>query len=317
MTCKIIWMYWDLLPHAPDVVQQSITSWRNLNPAWTVRVVDKASERQWLSPRAFAWAERNPTCTVQAWSDALRTDLLAQHGGVWTDATVWCLKPLDSWLSLGHEFISFQKPRTGICSWFLYVAPGCRFFAEFVDQVFCADIRGKAYLWWHHLFKEHLAASGGQDLLPQCQFIPVGKGHYFAPYSESVLNPKGCQSPAQLWAALGDAPVVKLSWRQPLAEYPFYAILIERFNPTQIMRRPGRQGWTAQQFRDRRAALKAQAKYCAAAKAKLKKMSGNPPSQAVRLRSREKHADRRKNHHKRGESAASQAAPGHTSESVL
>ena len=82
------------------------------------------------------------------------------------------------------------------------------------------------------------------------------------------------------------------------------------------MRRPGRQGWTTQQFRDRRAALKAQAKYCAAAKAKLKKMSGNPPSQAVRLRSREKHPDRRKNHHKRGESAASQAAPGHTLESL-
>ena len=36
---------------------------------------------------------------------------------------------------------------------------------------------------------------------------------------------------------------VKLSWRKPLAEYPFYAILIERFNPTQIMRRPaGRAG---------------------------------------------------------------------------
>jgi hypothetical protein len=39
-----------------------------------------------------------PHIKEQAKSDIIRLHLLAQHGGVWADATVLCLQPLDHWL---------------------------------------------------------------------------------------------------------------------------------------------------------------------------------------------------------------------------
>ena len=29
----------------------------------------------------------------------IRLELLAEHGGVWADATMLCLRPLDSWIA--------------------------------------------------------------------------------------------------------------------------------------------------------------------------------------------------------------------------
>lgn len=61
--------------------------------------------------------------TKQALSDVLRINLLAQHGGVWADATCFCTKPLDEWLPeyMSTGFFAFERPVADrmIGSWFL------------------------------------------------------------------------------------------------------------------------------------------------------------------------------------------------------
>ncbi|WP_164885808.1 capsular polysaccharide synthesis protein [Paenirhodobacter populi] len=93
---RILWIYWRQgEAQAPHVVRLCIASWRRLNPGWDIRVLDDASVAQYadisdvpahLPPRFHA--------------DVLRLRLLARYGGVWTDATTYCHRPLDGWLPL-------------------------------------------------------------------------------------------------------------------------------------------------------------------------------------------------------------------------
>jgi hypothetical protein len=61
---------------------------------------------------------------IQGASNVLRTRYLARHGGVWTDATVLPIRPLDDWLPELMEpagFFAFAKPGPArpMSSWFL------------------------------------------------------------------------------------------------------------------------------------------------------------------------------------------------------
>ena len=49
---------------------------------------------------------------VQKISNLTRLCLLRRHGGVWTDATVFCLRPLDDWLDAAYDagFFAFRNP---------------------------------------------------------------------------------------------------------------------------------------------------------------------------------------------------------------
>ena len=91
---KTIWIYWDRgEAGAPDLVRHCIASWRDRNPDWEVRVLDAATVSDTVEmPSDFS------ALPIQAYSDLLRFRLLKQQGGVWVDATAYCLQPLDHWL---------------------------------------------------------------------------------------------------------------------------------------------------------------------------------------------------------------------------
>lgn len=119
---KIVWMFWDSgIDSAPEFVQICVRSWQRLNPNWDVRVVDSNSVWTFLDqkdlPNTFS------ALTVQAKSDILRLNLLDRYGGVWADATVLCLKPLDSWLGAAFpgDFLASRITRVDrlFSSWFL------------------------------------------------------------------------------------------------------------------------------------------------------------------------------------------------------
>lgn len=101
---KQIWLYWDTgEATAPPVVTACIDSWRRRNPGWTVTVLDGDSLARLEIP------DKPAAMTVQAYSDLVRLWLLRRHGGVWADATVMCLRPLDDWLPIvaRHGFFAF------------------------------------------------------------------------------------------------------------------------------------------------------------------------------------------------------------------
>ena len=61
---------------------------------------------------------------MQHQSDLIRLQLLQKYGGLWVDATTYCIQPLDDWLpeKVTSGFFTFTKPRAGvpISNWFIY-----------------------------------------------------------------------------------------------------------------------------------------------------------------------------------------------------
>jgi hypothetical protein len=148
MSTKIIWIYWHQgWDKAPSLVQQSKSSWIRLNPDYKVYALDQKSifdyvdfptgidiqhyEVSALNQKSLYDYGDFPTdndirrkdLNVQKISALLRSALLSKYGGVWTDATVVCTKPLSEWLEAyyGSRFFAFRTPGPDrlMSNWFI------------------------------------------------------------------------------------------------------------------------------------------------------------------------------------------------------
>lgn len=127
---KVIWMFWSQgFRSAPPLVQKCVASWREQNPAWDIRLLDESSAEPYLrrADIPWNWLEKLP---FEKKSNILRLRLLTEEGGVWTDATTFCLRPLDEWLPecLSAGFFCFRDPGPDrlVATWFLASLPGNR-----------------------------------------------------------------------------------------------------------------------------------------------------------------------------------------------
>ena len=124
---KTIWFLWfQGLDNAPFVVRKCHESWVARNPGWRVATLDEATLPSVASVNYSAG--NIGKLPPQARSDVVRLDLLSHHGGVWADATCFCVQPLDDWLppNLGSGFFAFHRPQPSrmISSWFLAAEQG-------------------------------------------------------------------------------------------------------------------------------------------------------------------------------------------------
>jgi len=134
---KKIWFLWlQGIENAPLLVRKCYASWVKRNPGWEVVVLDENNIGRYL-PQQFSGI------TKQALSDVLRINLLAAHGGVWVDATCFCVQPLDEWLydNMPYGFFAFDSPGPDrmISSWFIA--------AEKYNYI-CSTYRNKVNLYW-------------------------------------------------------------------------------------------------------------------------------------------------------------------------
>lgn len=119
---KTIWMLWlQGRDSAPPLVQACIESWEKRNPGWTVKVLTQADvDALWTTDEERSVAKKMPHAAL---SNFVRTKLLLTRGGVWSDATLACMKPLDHWLPafLKQGFFAFSRPSRDkpLSSWFL------------------------------------------------------------------------------------------------------------------------------------------------------------------------------------------------------
>lgn len=93
---KKIWTFWDNVD-IPEVVQKCINTWKKHNPNYEITVVNKSNLSEYLPDVDFSkikHIENSP----EKYSDMVRLHLLAKYGGIWSDASVICLKPYDSWI---------------------------------------------------------------------------------------------------------------------------------------------------------------------------------------------------------------------------
>ena len=117
---KRIWFLWLRgVDNAPDVVQQCHRSWQVRNPGWELVSLDADNLSCYLGRDEIGL----PVSRQQARSDLIRINLLRKYGGVWADASCFCVKPLDDWLwpYLGSGFFAFANPGPDrlLSSWFL------------------------------------------------------------------------------------------------------------------------------------------------------------------------------------------------------
>lgn len=129
---KKIWLYWNsALDEAPEVVRLSFKSWEQLNPEYKVVLLNDESVKSKLGFDFNAIFEIcNIKLTLANKADLLRLYLLSRYGGVWVDATTFCIKPLEEWLpyiSYKTDFFAFRQNKVKsrpIEVWFMYADKG-------------------------------------------------------------------------------------------------------------------------------------------------------------------------------------------------
>lgn len=173
---KTIWFLWfQGLDNAPYVVRKCHESWIARNPGWRVVTLDEAAIP---SVASVDYSAGNiARLSLQHKADLVRLDLLSHHGGVWADATCFCVQPLDDWLppNLRSGFFAFNRPRPNriISNWFLAAEPGNALASLMFERML-------AY-WEDHSFRNAqrpLLAKGLSRLL---RGSPRTRGWWFSP----------------------------------------------------------------------------------------------------------------------------------------
>ena len=113
---RIIWIYWSQgYENAPKIVRHCLSSWKRHNPNWDVRFLTSETVCQYVNTgnleEIISKAQYFDHHRA-AYSDLLRLKLLRTYGGVWADATLLCMCPLDTWLHtlMPNGVMLFQRP---------------------------------------------------------------------------------------------------------------------------------------------------------------------------------------------------------------
>jgi mannosyltransferase OCH1-like enzyme len=119
---KKIWFLWfQGIESAPEIVKQCLESWIRKNPEWEVIVLDSHNLNKYIQiefpPEVINRLSSNHL------SNMIRLQLLREYGGVWVDATLYCMKSLDDWLwqQVVSGFFAFRDPGKDreLSNWFM------------------------------------------------------------------------------------------------------------------------------------------------------------------------------------------------------
>lgn len=206
---RTIWTLWlQGRAEAPPLVQRCIASWEALNPGWDVRCLDASTVGRYIPLGRFVDLDTQ-VLSAAALSDVIRMLLLREYGGVWVDATVFCNRPLDAWLSplMTRGFFAFSTPWEGrpVSSWFIAAEPHNRlmsFWCSSVVRYWQDRKEADEYFWVHRRFADMLEtnhdAARDWAATPRIDAVPL----------------HGLQSAPERWRDIDrNLPVFKLNFR--------------------------------------------------------------------------------------------------------
>jgi len=244
---KTIWMYWRQgWEMAPPLVRACAESWRRLNPAWRVTTLTAQALREDPELVGKMPAVAGKALPDEALSDVIRLHLLDRHGGIWADATTYCMKPLDDWIPevLSSGFFAFDRPGPWrmLSTWFLAADAPCpivHLWRLAADRYWTGRDERDNYFWAHILFaqayEQDAQVRALWDATPK---ISADGPHCAIPYAETLLGPPSEQMIEVVRAARW--PMLKLThkldWPETL-EGTFAGWLIDR-----LRQQPDRQG---------------------------------------------------------------------------
>jgi hypothetical protein len=97
---KKVWTYWDT-EKLPFFVDKCIENWRKILPDYTIVVLNKNNLHQYVSIPGEILNHPSFNDKPARFSDLVRLCVLAEHGGVWMDASIMLNEHFDSWLLNG------------------------------------------------------------------------------------------------------------------------------------------------------------------------------------------------------------------------
>lgn len=97
---KKVWTYWDS-EQLPYVVEKCIENWRKVLPDYTIVLLNKNNLRQHVSIPDEIVNHPNFNDFPARFADLVRIYVLAEHGGVWMDASIMLNEHFDSWMFNG------------------------------------------------------------------------------------------------------------------------------------------------------------------------------------------------------------------------
>jgi len=210
---KTIWLLWlQGWDKAPWLVQKVRESWEKLNPEWNVELVDEKNLKNYVTIDYI-----NKVKSPAAKSDVIRLNLLEKHGGIWADATLLCMHPLDTWIYEALEHTGFwmyhgRDNGEGPASWFMASVAGStiiRKWKEACDVYWASRSVEDEYFWMDSLFKK--LRTSDKDFHDEWSHVPY---LWCEDYGQShMLAEKTQENDPELKKILKDNPpyVLKLS----------------------------------------------------------------------------------------------------------
>lgn len=219
---KVVWTLWLQGWHeAPEIVRACRRSWEALNPGWIVAPLSEKTVFHALRGSEFIKGVFDKRLRPEALSDCIRIELLNRYGGVWADATTYCLKPLDDWLpqTMQGDFFAFANPGPDrmISSWFLAATTSSR-----IASIWSAAVKGywsdrserDEYFWFHNLFADcYCSNEEFRNLWDETQKMAADGPHYYLPQEQKLLLPLTDLDRELIEA--GSIPLLKLLFRLP------------------------------------------------------------------------------------------------------
>lgn len=191
-------MFWHSgFDDVPDVVRRSRETWRHFNPDHDLRALNLADASRYLGVDlevAFEGISIDLGWTGK--SDLIRLMLLSKFGGIWADATTFCLKPLSEWLydeTSDFGFFSFREvnPKRDheLIIWFLAASPDnqiiFRVLIESIQSLFKARSRNLPVVGFNNYRSVYGLSEGdlpGRNFLVQCEEIHESFPYFWSSY---------------------------------------------------------------------------------------------------------------------------------------
>jgi hypothetical protein len=139
---KKIWTYWDNPDKIPKIVKMCIEGWTLSNPNYEIILLTKKNFKGYVTIPDEIRNSINFQDNPARFSDLVRLWTLAEHGGIWVDASILLKVSLDEWLFPKYaEFSGFyidmmtkQKEYPIIESWFFACNKDSKFVKLWRDE---------------------------------------------------------------------------------------------------------------------------------------------------------------------------------------
>jgi hypothetical protein len=166
MLNKTIWLLWiQGWEDVPWLIREVAKSWEINNPGWNIEYVTLGNLHKYVCDIDYIYDEKKEIIP-QHKADIIRLSLLKNHGGVWADATMLCMQPLDSWvpeavkpsgLWMYHGHGGGMGAMQGPAIWFIVSEKDSLMISAWksaCDDYWRDRVRTDSYFWLDALFKE-------------------------------------------------------------------------------------------------------------------------------------------------------------------